>query len=71
MPSSAKRRDSMPVRSRIHSSCVSIWVSNQVFGTARGGSAEPDPRDGRVPCHEARISDPQAVARELGSSQAR
>jgi hypothetical protein len=31
------------VRSRIHSSDVSTMLSNQVFGTTRGGSAEPTP----------------------------
>ena len=43
VPSSAKRRDSMPVRSRIHSSEVSTRSSNQLLGTTRGGSAEPTP----------------------------
>ena len=43
VPSSAKCRASMPVRSRIHSSLVSTKVSNQLLGTSRGGSAEPTP----------------------------
>ena len=64
VPSSANRRDSMPVRSRIHSSDVSIWVSNQVFGTARGGSADPTPVMVAFRVTRRGYRTPEAVARD-------
>ena len=71
VPSSANRRDSMPVRSRIHSSDVSIWVSNQVFGTARGGSADPTPVMVAFRVTRRGYRTPEAVAGDQTSSQAR
>src|SRR5207342_501596 len=67
VPSSAKRRASIPVRSRIHSSDVSMRDSNHVFGTTRGGSDEPTPVMVACLVTGPRISDARSSARERGA----